>query len=102
MGGDGTTNVSRHPVTHHLLPPCYTLNMPSSKRKLKQQKRRTEKRAAHRQELSRTPAEELLGRIALERRVRHEQSSEKFREEQERLWLAEERRRARKQRAKAS
>jgi hypothetical protein len=71
----------------------------SSKRKVKQQKRRAEKRAGRRQEPSLSPAEELLARIALERRVRHEQSSEKFREEQERLWLAEERRKARKQRA---
>jgi hypothetical protein len=71
----------------------------SSKRKIKQQKRRAEKRAERRQEPSLSPAEELLGRIALERRVRHEQSSEKFREEQERLWLAEERRKAKKQRA---
>jgi hypothetical protein len=64
-------------------------------KKLKKQKRRTEKRAKYVEEPSRSPAEELLARIALERRVRHERSSDDFRKEQERLWLAEERRRAR-------
>ncbi len=66
-----------------------------SKRKVKQQKRRAEKRAKRREEPATTPAEDLLARIALERRVRHEQGSEHFREEQERLWLAEERQKAR-------
>jgi phage shock protein A len=70
--------------------------VPSSKRKIKQQKRRAEKRAKRTEEPSLNSAEELLARIALERRVRHEQSTERFREEQERLWLAEERSRARK------
>jgi phage shock protein A len=69
-----------------------------SKRKLKQQKRRAEKRAERVEKPSRSPAEELLARIALERRVRHDQDTERFREEQERLWLAEERSRARKPR----
>jgi hypothetical protein len=72
--------------------------VPKSKRKLKQQKRRAEKRAKlreHHEESSRSPAEELLARIAFERRIRHEQNSGEFRKEQERLWLAEERRRAR-------
>jgi hypothetical protein len=73
----------------------------NSKRKLKQQKRRSEKRAKRGEESSSTPAQDLLARIALERRVRHEQNSEQFREEQERLWLAEERQRARKQKVKA-
>jgi phage shock protein A len=70
--------------------------VPSSKRKLKQQKRRAEKRAKRAEEPSPSSAEGLLARIALERRVRHEQNTERFREEQERLWLAEERSRARK------
>jgi hypothetical protein len=65
-------------------------------KKLKKQKRRAEKRAKALGEPSRSSAEELLARIALERRVRHERSSEDFREEQERLWLAEERQRARR------
>jgi hypothetical protein len=73
----------------------------NSKRKLKQQKRRAEKRSKRREESSSTPAQDLLARIALERRVRYEQNSEQFREEQERLWLAEERQRARKQKVKA-
>ena len=68
----------------------------NSKRKIKQQKRRAEKRAMRQEETSRSPAEELLARIALERRVRHDQNTERFREEQERLWLAEERSRAKK------
>jgi hypothetical protein len=66
-----------------------------SKRKVKQQKRRAEKRAKRREEPAPTPAQDLLARIALERRVRHEQNTERFREDQERLWLAEERQRAR-------
>jgi hypothetical protein len=70
--------------------------VPNSKRKIKQQKRRTEKRAKRAEEPSPSSAEGLLARIALERRVRHEQNTERFREEQERLWLAEERRKARK------
>jgi hypothetical protein len=73
----------------------------NSKRKLKQQKRRAEKRAKRQEEPSSTPAEDLLARISFERRVRHEQNGERFREEQERLWLAEERQRARKPKAKA-
>jgi phage shock protein A len=70
--------------------------VPNSKRKIKQQKRRAEKRAQRVEKPSRSPAEELLARIALERRVRHEQNTERFRAEQERLWLVEERSRARK------
>lgn len=70
-------------------------------KKLKKQKRRAEKRAKYVGESSRSPAEELLARIALERRVRHERSSDDFRKEQERLWVAEERRRARKEPLKA-
>jgi hypothetical protein len=66
-------------------------------KKLKKQKRRAEKRAKYLGEPLRSPAEELLARIALERRVRHERNAEDFREEQERLWLAEERRRARQE-----
>jgi hypothetical protein len=72
----------------------------NSKRKLKQKKRRAEKRAHRSEEPVVSPAEVLLARIGLERRVRHEQNSQRFREEQERLWLAEERRKAR-QKAKA-
>ncbi len=68
-----------------------------SKRKVKQKQRRAEKRASRVKEPTATPAENLLARIAFERRIRLEQSQERFREEQERLWLAEERRRARQQ-----
>jgi hypothetical protein len=68
----------------------------NSKRKLKQKKRRAEKRSRRTEESSVPPAEALLARIGLERRVRHEQSSQRFREEEEQLWLAEERQRARR------
>jgi hypothetical protein len=67
----------------------------NSKRKLKQKKRRAEKRARLYEEPASSPAQELLARITLERRVRHDQNSQRFQEEQEKLWLAEERRNAR-------
>jgi hypothetical protein len=68
----------------------------NSKRKLKQKKRRAEKRAQRYEEAAPTPAEALLARIGLERRIRHEQRGQRFRDEQERLWLAEERRKAKR------
>lgn len=75
-----------------------------SKRKQKQKQRRAEKRAERTGSTSTlsalTPAQDLLARISLERRIRHEQSQERFKDEQERLWLAEERRRARQPKVK--
>ena len=69
--------------------------MAKSKRRSKQAKRRSEKRAGKQREETVSAADRLLGRIQREARERREESLRRLQLEEERAWRREQLRRAR-------